>query len=64
MTDTEAKITRLENAIAVLQMHLNFELNPDKYSLPKTYEKRQQGITWLENRIDSKQEEIEKLKLQ
>lgn len=58
MTDTEQKIFKLEGEIYVSSWHLNFEQNPTKYSLPKTTERRQQDIKFLQNRITEKQNEL------
>ena len=64
MSETDARIFRLKDDIRILKDHLYYEEHPDKYSLVKTPEKRQEHIAFIRSRIVMKEEELNKLQNQ
>jgi hypothetical protein len=58
----ERRIFRLEDEIRILNVHLHYDENPDKYCLPKTTEQRQKDIQHLKTIIADRQTELETLK--
>jgi hypothetical protein len=64
LSDTEVKILRLKDDIRILNVHLQNEENPGRYSLKKTPLKRLADVVWLRKRITEKQAKLNELQRQ